>query len=315
MIIYISRRRLITSVLCIIIRMSNIMSSSIYTCTTIICSSLHCICEFATITTQHISNSSVYILYPSMIHQAHILATAAIILLLLVVESSLATKTPSSHHIRATSTFEFNNHLRQRNLLTFVGCEKSYYETNIGLFTVEPNDQGPMCNDEEVLAIGTAIESAYDEFINLDQALSTVKITFNTTVCPSGTAIATQRNRRNLRNNHLDIGIIDIEEEQSWWRSRRDAIYAPPKRTTKEVVAPIRATTLARARPKYSYLWKGRYVPSYVDSLNPSFVKRKQRNEEKHVLILIHYYADFIVEHVAFVRLIIAISDFCELKK
>ena len=70
-----------------------------------------------------------------------------------------------------------------------VNCEHTFYSTHIGM----SSEESIQCTDEEIVAIGGVLDTAYDEVLSLDPALSAVEIEIQTTVCPETSVVTARR--------------------------------------------------------------------------------------------------------------------------
>jgi hypothetical protein len=68
-------------------------------------------------------------------------------------------------------------------------CTEYFYETRIEMWS----EEDLQCTPTEITAIGKLINTSYDEVLALDNALSDITISLETTVCPGGTSTSAQR--------------------------------------------------------------------------------------------------------------------------
>lgn len=151
---------------------------------------------------------------------ALVLIFLAFALVIVIVASA---KVESTSNLR--SSWALNIKHRRDQVNDTVQCEKSFYETQVGLALPDAIQYGPlMCTEQEIEAIGTVLTEAYDIVLAADKVLSTTEITLNTTLCP-GSAVAAARTR-------------SMQEADEGHRERERELL-------------LKATT------KYTYLWKG----------------------------------------------------------
>jgi hypothetical protein len=111
-------------------------------------------------------------------------------------------------------------------------CSEYFYETDIKMSSA---DNLP-CTPEDIIAIGKLIDKAYDEVIALDNAISDINITLQTTVCPQDSSTSTQRRY--------------LQQE----RTRK---LAPVKPTRKPTRKPTKRPTARKISAAVSASWTG----------------------------------------------------------
>jgi hypothetical protein len=100
---------------------------------------------------------------------------------LLLIVVLLGSHGVSSSRGRRSEVANNDNSRKLQPTLSFNDCVDNFYETTIGIVAYDGVEL--RCTPEEVKDIGIVLETAYDEVVNLDSALSKLSITLDTTVC------------------------------------------------------------------------------------------------------------------------------------